>query len=251
MRYETGLYRPVRIETLTPHTAGPTVEALLGPDYERAVRTNLLDCFAVSDGAIQHILCGEIKEIDANGAAVVGGFHHLPSAQHAEGTGEIWPDETNDPASGDDTRPYATLVMIQGHLKKSLRRAPQSRHTIQVPTLNSMFPRALSPLEVLEMIRQAYFSRNRASEVIEGPNRVVSLGVAPETERSSAMAIKIVWDLLSEKIISAVPELPAEEKARVRHMYNWQQIVPAAGRIALRGPGRYRTVRHANTGQNR
>lgn len=243
MGYETGLsqraatVRPPTEYITYPATGDPAVQKLLGSDYEQAARTGLLDLF--ENGSIPHILSGQIKQT-GHRSTVVSGFHHLPSARAY--TGEIWPDPDDDPAKGDDTKPYTTLVAIEGHLKQTLRRNPNDRQTRQIPTFNTMFPRALTALEVLELIRLAYFSRDRASEQLQAPNIVISTGIAPETKHSSAMVIKIIWNLLSEKIITAIPKLPPEEEVMARRRYRLEQLALIAGGVILKtkGPGRYR-----------
>lgn len=238
MGYETASSPviPTR-EALATLGATPTVEQLLGAGYEQALRSDLLTLFA--DGAIQHILCGSSEQRQRR--HVVGGYHHGPSGQHLKDTCEIWPSANHDPANGDDRVPYVTPVMICGQVKQILRRRAEDRQTVLAPAFNTMFPRALSAVEVLELVRTAFYGRDRTTEIMQGSSIAVSHGIAPETPNSEAMTIRIIWNLHNEQIISTAPKLTLAQEERARQIHDISRLAPVVGSIATtKGPGRYR-----------
>lgn len=201
--------------TSQERTRDETLGRLFGDDYElgRALDERFFHrCPRTGRDALLHILGGEVVS-----NTLVGGFHHEPSAP------AIWGDTEHDappthvmltdagehPAT-DLSQPYAAQVVIAGIRKTSLRRNGRGKTTL-VPAANTMFPLDHTPIDVVRSVLTAYKNRDTSGEQLHlhprAGARVETYGTAPLHD-GTFMGVKMILDFETDKIITAVPQLP-------------------------------------------
>ncbi|HEX8762718.1 MAG TPA: hypothetical protein VF733_03070 [Candidatus Saccharimonadales bacterium] len=205
------------------------VRFLLGDlDYEYASSSGLLDVFHydpdTGQDGLMHILGGELR-MSKKGMQISAGFHHEPSGEL------MWPGIIRgDGSVVSSTRvervtsggqvsarklmePYAGEVVINGLEKFTLRRNPNTKQPELMRAVNTMFPKEYDPLSVLQAIRIARENRDTENEVLQIsgkiPPAIWTKGKAPMIDGMSQMAIKMILDFETERVVTAMP-LPEE-----------------------------------------
>lgn len=226
---------------------------LLGVDYEEAVES-LIGRFwydpETGEDAIVHILSGNIRVV--NGVPFPGGFHHVPSAElmwpfvKDEESGEVVCTtrvvDTNGRENLYPAEPFFAQVVIGG-TKKMLTKRPKKSGGVTrvVPAENTIFPMAYDAYAVLKAIVIALDNRDCSRDELrvvrhhsgEEQARAVYWGRVPMIDGESEMTIKIVTDLLSDKIITAMP-IPSETKSLLlREDDMWRMILSGQGNISI------------------
>lgn len=202
--------------TSKERTRDETLERLFGDDYKlgRALDERFFHrCPRTGRDALVHILGGEIVS-----NTLVGGFHHEPSApaiwggiaEHDTPPTHVMLTDAGEHPATDFGKPYAAHVVIGGIRKTSLRRNGQGKTTL-VPAANTMFPLDHTPLDVVRSVLTAYKNRDTSQEQLHlHPRvgaRVETYGTAPLHD-GTLMDIKMILDFETDKIITAVPQLP-------------------------------------------
>lgn len=203
------------------------LQELLGVDYEYAHEAGLINDYYYNpdtgEDGLMHILGGE-NFIDESGVRVPRGFHHEPSGR------AVWVyDSKGNEVEKADTyvdrahlesknskqkrdfielpySPYQGRVVIDGLKKMTWSKDRKSGETVLVETNNGMFPKEYDALAVMQAVRIARDSRDKSKDKVDLDNRViVAISQAPMLDGESQMAIKLVLDLDTGKVVSAYP----------------------------------------------
>lgn len=205
-----------------------TLKGLLGVDYDYAHESGLIDMFyynpETGEDALLHTLAGEVLH-GKNGEKIAHGFHHEPSGANVWAAQDILLDDAMPRTRVDRTHleklsaskrkeykevpyePYKAKVFVDNLKKLGGGKSSGNDTPKVVEAKNGMYPKEYDALTVLQTIRQAYLNRKEAvaSTDHEGRRVMVSESYAPMLDGESLLKIRLVLDLESEKIRTAIP----------------------------------------------
>ena len=188
-------------------------------NYEYARDSGLLDKFvydpASGDDAILHILAGNVKT-GADGAEIVEGFHHEPSAAYGQDLYQRTYVDRSDHHTLNkkkrtelaDNGPFETYkahTVVAGRKKLTTQNNPESGQPEVVAAKSGMFPKEYDGLAVLQAIRLAADSRDRDHDERQENGNVLNVSYAPMIDGESLMKIRLVFNSDTSKIVSAYP----------------------------------------------
>ncbi len=174
------------------------LQDLLGPDYEFAQNSGLLDMFyrddATGEDGVMHVL-GGVRLESEEGVPLALGYHHEPSA------------------ANDNT--YVDRSYLEGANSKKLKQYAERRyepyqgrtviHGLEKAGNSTMFPKEYDALAVLQAVKQAYDGRETAKDTLKENGALLNEGEATMLDGTSKMQIRLVMNPVTKKVVSAFP----------------------------------------------